>query len=825
MTRLGVSVVLAGWCIGALSAQPLSAQEGEPPTLRLAGMTPGGVSAIATASWQTYDFELTNLTDVDRHARVLMYFPERRDVQYGRDVWVPARATLKSWLLVGPAPTAGATHDLEMQLVDRTRQQKQRVRPRTEENIRARGVNVRKRAPFTAVMLDEYSPEEPSFGRLPQPESRSDEALQLVQAFREARQLAHPATTISAHSLPPSALTFDSIDHFVLASNRIAHDPPGMQALRHWLARGGRVWVMLDMVDLDVAAPLLGEALDFHVVGRVALTTTKIDAPAIGQVAAPAVIQHHERPVDLVRVVLPRHETPPYTVGGWPIYFARTVGRGQVLFTTLGARGWTRPREAGDRPSPYSGYATLPLATPPLIEFAEKLQPPTADDPLRSDVVLPMLTEDIGFRVVNRSAVGLIFAGAILTALALGLALRRTRRPELLGWLAPAAAAAAAVVFVFMGEASRRAVPPTIACVQFVDAVAGHNEASVRGLIAVYRPDSGAAVAAARQQGFFELDMAGIEGQTRRLIMTDADTWHWDNLELPAGIRLAPFHATIPTKEPIRAIARFGPDGIEGALSTGPFLEPADALLSAPDARNLAVNMSGDGSMRAGSEDVLPPEQFLASAVLSDRQQRRQDVYRKLLARSATGSRETRDLLFAWARPVDLSFTLPADAEPRGSALVMVPVEWQRSAPGDRVTVPGPLMRCQRVIGSLLSRPTFEAASSTDMHLRFQAPAAVLPLKIERARLTATIDAPNRRVTIAGKADAATVELHRVESPLDVIRVDIDDPRLLTLDPRGGLHLHLAISDRLRTDATADVRGGEKWTIEYIEVEVTGTCQ
>src|SRR5687767_2040821 len=97
MTRLGLSIFLIAWWCGVAFAQ-----EPKPATLRLGGMLPGGVATLATSSWQTYDFNLTNLTDIDRQARVLMHFPGRSDVQFGRDVWVPARSTINSWLLAGP---------------------------------------------------------------------------------------------------------------------------------------------------------------------------------------------------------------------------------------------------------------------------------------------------------------------------------------------------------------------------------------------------------------------------------------------------------------------------------------------------------------------------------------------------------------------------------------------------------------------------------------------------------------------------------------------------------------------------------------------------
>src|SRR5262249_36568030 len=135
--------------------------------------------------------------------------------------------------------------------------------------------------------------------------------------------------------------------------------------------------------------------------------------------------------------------------------------------------------------------------------------------------------------------------------------------------------------------------------------------------------------------GLFELDLTGTEGRTRRLVLTDLDAWHWEDLALPAGVRLAPFRYTARSEGPITAVARFGPEGLEGRLAAGPSRGLADALLTTPGGRNLSVRLGPDGAFSAGSQDVLSAEQFLAGAVLSDRQQRRQELLRACLQRPA----------------------------------------------------------------------------------------------------------------------------------------------------------------------------------------------
>lgn len=811
---LGAALAATWYCPSAAAA------DGEPP-LQLAGITPGPLRLFVTESWGTFEFNVTNRGDTDRHARVVVFYEGHPDVQYGRDVWVPAHSVLSSWLLVGAPPDHHRIScDVEMLLYEQVDGQERLVLPPGQERIRARGVLYRSREPFTAVLLGGGPPADFEPGRLIERESPDEEAVNLARTFRSARRLSELVHIISAHSLPPTDEAFDGTDQIVLASAEIANNPAGMRAVRQWLEGGGKLWVMLDRVDPQAIAPLLEGALDFQVVDHVPLTSFRIETePAKGQ-EVNAELQQHEHPVDFVRVLLPPHERVRHSINGWPAWFTRRVGRGDVIFTALGPRGWARPRARTDAESPYHNYPALPVPRDPFLAVAEQVQAPTRDAAIRADALRPLLEPEIGYSVVGRGTVVLIFGSFLLAAVGLGLVLRRSRRPELVGWLAPAAAMGAAGAFLGLGEWSRRATPTTVAVAQVVEGGPGADEASVHGLLALYRPDSGPVEAGAEQGGFFELDMSGLEGQTRRLMLTDVDAWHWDQLALPAGVRFAPFHYTAPTGEPLAAVAHFGPGGLEGGLKAGPFRNVADALLSPRNGRELAVNLRPDGGFTAGPPDVLPPGQYLAGAVLSDRQQRRQTLYRQALKRPPAGRPEGPPVLYAWADPVDTHFDLARGARATGSSLLVLPLRLGHAAAGQRVTVPGPLVPYRRIIDGRSTPPTLEFSQPADMELRFQLPREVLPLKVERARLLARIEAPGRRVTISGRADGAPVELYRAESPLDPILVEVADERLLRPDEDGGLRFNVSLGELLAGDA-----GSQKWIINYLELEVSGTTQ
>jgi hypothetical protein len=802
------------------------------PTLQLGGVYPRGVRNSATESWGTYDLELGNLTDTDRRARALAFFEGQPDMQYGRDFWLPARSTLRTWMLVGPAPPQpfGNKREIQVLLYDRTDGKNRLILPPDEERVRSRAVFYRKREPTTAVLLDPPTDPRPVYGRLPQPESPASEVVRLVRTFRLARELSSAVLTLPTGPLPASPEAFAGVDHIVIASARARDDPAGMRALRRWLQRGGCVWVMLDRVEPEVVAPLLGDALDFQVVDRVSLTTFQVEAGPAAFVRPHPVVQEHERAVEMVRVLLPAHDQPHHLVNGWPASFTRQVGRGTVVFSTLGPRGWFTPRTPRDLRSPFEGFPDIPVPTDHLFRLAHLVQPLGDREFYPPETFRQALKEEIGYSVPGRGTVGLVFGAYLFATLALlALLLRRSRRPELLGLTAPAAALLATLTFVALGGLSRGAVGPMVAVGQIVAPVPGNDEAEVEGLLAVYRPESGPAPVAGRE-GSLELDLGGTEGRAHRWMLTDLDSWHWENLSLPAGIRFGTFRYTAMTGGPIAAVARFGPRGIEGSVSMGSCSGVGDALLRMPGNRNLSVRVGADGTLRAGSRDFLPEGKFLAPALLTDRQQRRQELYRKFMPRLETGRRETRLLLLAWADPLDLPFTLADDSQQVGEALLVLPLRLERTPPGSRVTVPASLVAVQRLRDGRPTPLTRQARMVTEMPLRFQLPAQVLPLDVQSATLFARIEAPHRQVTItsevggpAGKRARDTVVLHRVQNPIDPIRIEITDKRVLSLDEQGGLHLNVALGDVLqRGQAAKDANQDDKWTIHYLELEVTG---
>jgi hypothetical protein len=136
------------------------------------------------------------------------------------------------------------------------------------------------------------------------------------------------------------------------------------------------------------------------------------------------------------------------------------------------------------------------------------------------------------------------------------------------------------------------------------------------------------------------------------------------------------------------------------------------------------------------------------------------------------------------------------------------------------VSIPAALVPYRRLRDGVEGRHSTEGRDRAEQHLRFQLPSACLPLKIERVRLTVRVEAPGRRVSVSAREGGAFVEVHRADSPVDAIRVEIVDPRRLVPDEQGGLHLELTVSQLL--DPKAATTAEDRWFIRSIELEVIG---
>jgi hypothetical protein len=798
--------------VGLLALLSSGARAEPPVPLSVAGLHPVGVRGTVTEAHVALEFSVTNHTPEARAARVTAFYPERPDVRYARDVWVPARARVLSFLTVGPAPPRTGpgsefSRELKFVLSDRTDGTERVVLPKTDERERTRPALYKKRDPRDPVYTV-FADSVPGVPGETDAEVPPD-VLQLARLVRASAGLSEHLSVYGDGPLVLAPETLEGMDVAIVAGDRLAGDPAGLAALRRWVEAGGRAWVMLDRTNPDAVAALTGDPVP--VIERVGLTRVALRAPT----DPPQPVRTFEVPVPHARAVPAPTDRVLLQTGDWPAAFVRRVGRGRIVFTTLGSAAWERPR-GGNEASPFKNLPNFPKPDPNVLTLLGDLVPSVEPDPFPPESFVPLLLDDVGYTVVGRGT-ALLILSAFVVALAFGFAaVRRSRRPGLAGWAIPLSAVLACATLVALGELKRRSVPPAVGVAALVEVVPGTDRATATGAYAMYTPASGPVGFGTDDGAQLGLDADGLDGLTRTRAETDVGRWRWEGLALPAGARTGTFRTSVPAPG-TRAVARFGPNGIEGTFAAGPFRGITDVVFSPQSREPLAVRVGTDGGFAVTSAEALPPDTFVPGALLTDGQQRRQNLYRQMHAGKGLQQYEGRDVLFAWTDPIDPPLVRAERARVVGGALLAVPVEFERPAPGARVLVPRGLVPFRQVSSTDALIPAVTSGTvGAQKPLRFQLPASVLPLEVERVAVFAHVRAPFRRAVVGGVRNGRTVPAFEGPVPVEPFRFEITDPALLGPDAAGGL--------RINFDLSAAVGGppDTPWKIESLALEVIG---
>lgn len=808
-------LLVAAAVVAACGVQTVGADSPEVRFSRLGAAH--GLRQYVSNAWGVVAVDVTN--SGDKPAEVLATFNDSRNPaeQYARLIRTPPHSQRRSWVPVRmpDVPTGVGRVELNSLLIDRSS---------GAEVVMRRDGEVLRHSIYLSVNHDK-----PMAGFISAPHERQepdtlDYGYEALIGLQGARGMERRVATIGDRHLPTLPEAYDGLDVLVLNNNRFAEDVAAMAAIRAWLSDGGHIWILLDQVDFEGVERLLGEAFSCQLVDRVELNNVLIESvsPVESTEYSPPV--EYEEPVDLVRVIVSDMDVT-HTVNNWPAAFVRNVGRGQVVFTTVGAKAWVRRSGPnGGRWDPHRSTDYEPieqLQELPIVLGRRRMA-------LESAKVIPHLTEQIGYRIVSRTRVSVILAAFCVGLFVAGLVLARRRHLEHMGWIAPAFALLAAVPLIWLGIQSQQTVPPTIGQVQLVEVADVADQITTTGVMALYRPKSDFASLGAREGGVLLPDAAAVQNTTRRMVWTDMDQWHWENLRLSAGVRIARFQRSATLTEPVQAVGTFTEAGFEGRL-TGALESCGDAVIAIPAQPRLAAEIE-HGTVKASSANILAPGQYIASGLLSDEQRRRQSIYRQLLRESHNEQDLiTRPTLFAWTNSVDMRFELPENVRQVGSALWTVPLELEPPESGARVVIPSPFVPYRPVKG-----PSGEGVSPLYNHrtgewvdskldsrtwLRFQIPRGVLPLKLDRARLTLDITAPSRTLQIVGFAGGQNKTVFARTSPIGRIPVDITDPSILELDENGGFRLGILVA--ASTDASGR-KARANWVINSLQLEVAG---
>jgi hypothetical protein len=727
----------------------------------------------------------TNQGDEDGEAMLAMFFDQQPGRQYARRMWVPANSRRYDWIpfflpnaiISGRGQVGVRTSRLE---VANGRELLQRRQGETlaEEMLMAIDTEPVKTAAYYR---------KPPLGAETATELYLDDDVAATMGLaRTSSGLSVNVTQIELDFLPPWAEVLRMYDNMVLTADRIQNDAAGQAAIRGWLRGGGRLWITLDRVAPETVALLLGNAVDLQVIDRVPLDRYTLVSrdPSSGATVEEAC--EYEEPVDLVRVVTSATDVPS-RIDGWPAAVRVPYGEGEVLITTLAPRGW----RAEFQPQPTQALKTM------MFRFFQ-----VRDGRPNPRVFQSALEQQIGYSVPSRGVATVILAAYCAALLAAGLWLFRHNRLDRLAWVVPAVTVPAAVLFVIMGVANSTGVPPTLTHAQLVSHIPQSNEARVEGLAAIYDPQSR------------EVDWKGVErtwllpdpaddANIRRLVWTDVDGMETQNASVKAGsVGLASELAVRPLRSHVGVRGRFGASGFEGRFEPGELRQVGDFALLNPAASAMAVKVDGEGRFRASPNDVLAADEYSGESLLSDEQRRRQGVMRRLFDPADSLTFPSGPSLAFWSQSLVEGSIFPAGYETRSTALNVLPLEIERTDPGQPFEVPPPFLRVAAIPGrsgistaydTRTGKWVRELTRASEIALRFQLPDQVLPARLERGLITLRGNVPSRTVGVwefGGKAPRKIRDYPNVNGVVECPLEAAD----LTLDAQGGVRLMFTVS-------------------------------
>ena len=341
----------------------------------------------------------------------------------------------------------------------------------------------------------------------------------------------------------------------------------------------------------------------------------------------------YEQPVTLARLFASGWEVLQ-TVNGWPASLRRRVGRGWVLMTTLGPRGWMRVREAsdmdgaqsaaspeaaGDDSSPSARVVYPPYyARPALRELATWFNQLPVRELVPPERLRAMAGSQIDYRVMARRTVTAVLGLFVVGLAVVGACLHWRRRLEFLGIIGGVGAACVSVLLVVMGHAHRHKLPLTMASVRVVRLPPEEPYAVMSGVVGIYAPDEDIGTVHASSGAIFWPDLLTQKKDPLRMVWSDLSVWKWKNLHLPSGQpRGGGLRHVATLAAPVQAHMTFGPQGVEGWIDPGVLLRCAEARAEqlddaeVPDALRTAFRDRGiELSMSAKVATVTPGAQW-----------------------------------------------------------------------------------------------------------------------------------------------------------------------------------------------------------------------
>ncbi len=665
-------------------------------------------------------------------------------------------------------------------------------------------------------------PEAPQYPNWYWPTNPPHRSYELATAARVDAGGTRISATFEMQSLPLNQVQWNGLDLFVIADPAPLRDPAAVQSMCEFIARGGKLWVMLDKVPTALVRPLLGISQMCEEVERVELNDFTIEIESyITQLSEKDRSISSDRDVPMTRIVQSGGRVTHH-VDGWPVALSMDIGYGQLLLTTLDSFVWIQPRNEQRSADPYvqSNYQTQTWGT----NFAVSTNEPRVDLPLSKIVEYPLRL--IGNPVVPKRWVAIGLMGFCGVLAVLGSWLAYSGRLPVIGVVAPGVAVVASLALLLAASWVRRDIPESVSRLQVVDIGDNGSFALVREQSSVYLSQAANMKLESSVDGVMHSSEAVTSG-VRLLVNEDFQKWHVANENWPPGAWRYEAEFVVPTQQLI-ATGRLSEQGLELNLPSGLPSELEDPVLSYVTGDPLLCEAS-EGGLRVNDQVTLDGVNWISGSLISDEQQRRLEIYQQFFEPNKFLHRPAARL-YGWTAPWSAA-TWNRELKQQGSALVALPVALERPAIGQQIFVPHGLIQLRRLTSQANLTSTFddytgkwrdEVGMASQVDMEFVLPTEVVPLTVQAIEFELDITAPQRTVTVSFATASGPVEIVKLDGPSIPWKQTITHPDILQAFQDGRLPVSLNISDLNSAQGAMGATSIVTWHIDHMHAAVRG---
>ena len=640
-------------------------------------------------------------------------------------------------------------------------------------------------------------------------------------------------TSISAAEITADPECLDTADQLAVTDPQLTSFPQACEALRAWVLRGGRLMIAADRTGPEVVKALLGDSLPMTFVGETTTNALTLEInPGYPQSQYPvrSVSREYPEPVRYLRVV-PELCEKIWTVDGWPVAMARSLGRGSVLVTTISTQVFYDSAHYEDRSAPH--HALIPSTRRMQEVMFTKRPAPLIEVSKTSDQAAAM----IGYRIPSRSVALLLLGIFPVGILIAGLFLLKRSAGERMVVAVPALAIVAALPAALVGFQIRNVAPPTVIETVVISSSQGFTDLPADGFASVFVPSPRDIGVSAEYGTRLDALKDNTNSDYRRMTWEGPGKVTWGEFLQPAGLRTYPVYSTRRLVRPLRVRATLNESGLTGTLPTDDGMIPEDPILAGMNRENLALDADNAGQFQGSPDQTLLAGQYFRSTLLSDDERHRTALLNAVFYPTEEDQRDvfpSEPSVMFWDKSDSEELHFEGDDVRRQRAILVVhPLELYPPEVGKPFLIPPQLLTYRSVVneeggigGSYVNprrkwQPQ-EFASKT--MLEFQIPEACRPMLPESGELKLLIRAGSRFVTIKSGERTNMQSIAELKSPLGMQTISIPGELIQNSCLQGNLFIQIQVSDIDSEMKTEDMTGeqDDSWQIERVLLTLKG---